>query len=1178
MPPRRRSSRSAQAAASNSAGPSAPAKRTRPIDPKTYRRPSPDEEVFSVKSVSDSSEERLTRGVEGELVDEPPTKRPRRGANGSSRHDSGGTLATRNGRLGGGRKSGVNEVDIVVLSDEDAGTNGDHSQRQAESAAASTLKEGSSEEDMEDLEEVELPARPRSGTGNEPERGDVEGENHEIIGDDDEEDEEEDDMMEEVDLEPGAEDNEAYAAAYEAADAAADEEGEGTGTDTSVPIFKDGKGQPGGISISLHGPQKRALELKLAAKRKGPVITHKDRTARLAAHKWMVLSVIAHTKARNELINDEALRDHLYTIVPNNFLEKLRLIHPKKVPVQNERVRMFESLLRDITRWWVSRFRLEPNMTAGAALRQPDPDSFNGLFPAPGRRVDGWVVETAKQREDRHREVRKLDAQKSKEVKKKVKGKGKAKVEDDAPTNAGEPKKEEEDEEKQKKRKAPFSEITLFGPGNSTQPHFLRLGDAAEPIYSAQELMSHARELVGSRETSAQLFASMCRALGIPSRLVVSVQAPSWSVAAAKIASTVGATAEKPKMTTLGKKRKAMRRIDTRTTDESEYFVARRKAEDVMTSDDESFTGGGNTTSAAEEDHSPKKKGIISRALASRQRLKNGTASKPASVASTASVASVPNSPSRTRASIADAAPSRQSRANGRPQRGIATKAQESSKEIAEISRDESKVPISRAKRKGKAKDAGPGTPEKNKDDDYRDEKWKNLEAPLEVEYRPKLRPMRAKQLKDTEIGSDNVTDVKPVDMTAPPTMWVEVFSKPWQRWITVDVVRNLVEPTGSRRMEPLPSDRSNRLIYVVAFEEDGYARDVTARYTRTLHSRISRMRPPATKRKGSTTLDEWWPKVVKAIHRPQKLERDAMEDVELGDAASREPMPSSVAAFKDHPVYALEKHLKRDEVIFPAKQAGTFQGTPVFLRRNVVLCRSARQWYNEGKVVREGEEALKWVRSRGYTLANKRAEEQARMEGGELPQEGLYADFQTVLYVPPPVAEDGTVPTNVFGNIDLFVPSMLPEGAAHLPYNGVGKVAKSLGIQYAEAIIGFEFRKHRSMPKMSGIVVAAKHHDALLDAYWTSEHVAAEREQNKRVERAIKNWKRLLNSLRITERVRREYGQDTAEKGADEEEAEMGREQEQEEDGDARAYRSLHAEHEQGEEGGGGGFMFDDE
>jgi hypothetical protein len=68
-------------------------------------------------------------------------------------------------------------------------------------------------------------------------------------------------------------------------------------------------------------------------------------------------------------------------------------------------------------------------------------------------------------------------------------------------------------------------------------------------------------------------------------------------------------------------------------------------------------------------------------------------------------------------------------------------------------------------------------------------------------------------------------------------------------------------------------------------------------------------------------------------------------------------------------------------------------------------------------------------------------------------------------------------VPKNNFGNIDLYVPSMLPHGAAHVPceiftvlrgkniplivmilvitVKGAVKVARQLGFDYAEAVVG---------------------------------------------------------------------------------------------------------------------------
>jgi len=61
-----------------------------------------------------------------------------------------------------------------------------------------------------------------------------------------------------------------------------------------------------------------------------------------------------------------------------------------------------------------------------------------------------------------------------------------------------------------------------------------------------------------------------------------------------------------------------------------------------------------------------------------------------------------------------------------------------------------------------------------------------------------------------------------------PPTQWTEVFSRPDGRWIPVDPIRNHVDKR--KYFEPPSHDKRNRMVYVLAFEEDGYARDVTQR------------------------------------------------------------------------------------------------------------------------------------------------------------------------------------------------------------------------------------------------------------------------------------------------------------------------------------------------------------
>ena len=58
--------------------------------------------------------------------------------------------------------------------------------------------------------------------------------------------------------------------------------------------------------------------------------------------------------------------------------------------------------------------------------------------------------------------------------------------------------------------------------------------DEGEVIKSEKSLMKHALMMRGSRDTSAQLFTALCRALGIPARLVASLQSVPWQAAIGK--------------------------------------------------------------------------------------------------------------------------------------------------------------------------------------------------------------------------------------------------------------------------------------------------------------------------------------------------------------------------------------------------------------------------------------------------------------------------------------------------------------------------------------------------------------------------------------------------------------------------------------------------------------------
>ena len=101
----------------------------------------------------------------------------------------------------------------------------------------------------------------------------------------------------------------------------------------------------------------------------------------------------------------------------------------------------------------------------------------------------------------------------------------------------------------------------------------------------------------------------------------------------------------------------------------------------------------------------------------------------------------------------------------------------------------------------------------------------------------------------------------------------------------------------------------------------------------------------------------------------------------------------------------------------------------------------------------------------------------------------------------------------------------MLPEGAVHIPRRGTVKICKRLGIDYAEAVTGFEFGYRMAVPIITGVVVAEEHLEAVMEEWEKDEAERARKEDEKRQKAAIGMWRKMLMGLRIVERVREEYG-----------------------------------------------------
>lgn len=351
------------------------------------------------------------------------------------------------------------------------------------------------------------------------------------------------------------------------------------------------------------------------------------------------------------------------------------------------------------------------------------------------------------------------------------------------------------------------------------------------------------------------------------------------------------------------------------------------------------------------------------------------------------------------------------------------------------------------------------------------------------------------------------------------PVFWVEAFNAAYQKWTAVDATVLGMVSSKPSRFEPPASYDLNTTSYVVAFEEDGSAKDVTKRYTRAYNAKTRRNRVEATE--GG---NKWWRKALETFRRSHGLDRDQVEDAELAQKELAEGMPNSIQDFKDHPYYVLERHLKRHEIIWPKREiaktsAGKNAGVEsVYRRSDVQHVRSADKWYRFGREIKPGEQPVKHVPARsrrGKDLSMDDMED----DDGDPTTTPLYAYFQTELYVPPPVVR-GRVPRNQYGNLDVYVPSMIPPGASHIRHAQAAKAARLISIDFADAVTGFQFKGRHGTAVVSGVIVAQEYKEAVEAIIAGFEHEHENRLAEEQSRECLRLWRRFYTGLKIAERI----------------------------------------------------------
>ncbi|KAG1358767.1 DNA repair protein RAD4 [Cocos nucifera] len=387
---------------------------------------------------------------------------------------------------------------------------------------------------------------------------------------------------------------------------------------------------------------------------------------------------------------------------------------------------------------------------------------------------------------------------------------------------------------------------------------------------------------------------------------------------------------------------------------------------------------------------------------------------------------------------------------------------------------------------------------------------------------------------------------------TGPPLYWAEVYCSGETltgRWVHVDAANGIVD--GEDKVEAAVAAFRRPLKYVIAFAGNG-AKEVTRRYCmhwyKIASQRISSqwwdtvLAPLKELESGATggivqleALEENVPsdpgkKVNKSLALEPPAEqtristRNSLEDLELETRALTEPLPTNQLAFKNHHLYALEKWLNKNQVLHPkGPLLGYCSGHPVYPRSCVQTLQTKQRWLREGLQVKPNEIPAKVVKGSRKVNNFQTSEPSVLEEDVGEPALELYGKWQ-LEPLQLPHAINGIVPKNERGQVEVWSEKCLPPGTVHLRLPRLIPVAKRLEVDFAPAMVGFEYRNGRCFPMFEGIVVCREFKDAIMEAYAEEEERREAEERKRNESQALSRWFQLLSSIVTRQRLKNSY------------------------------------------------------
>jgi len=261
----------------------------------------------------------------------------------------------------------------------------------------------------------------------------------------------------------------------------------------------------------------------------------------------------------------------------------------------------------------------------------------------------------------------------------------------------------------------------------------------------------------------------------------------------------------------------------------------------------------------------------------------------------------------------------------------------------------------------------------------------------------------------------------------------------------------------------------------------------------------------------------------VKPKKQSKKPVKKSIKSSMLTKKWNNHEIPINLKKLRVHPKFVAARHVKRYEIIWPTDTAPITQIEidenileDVYLRKNVRTLHTRGTWIQKARMVREGEVPAKKIAN---WMQNKKQNKAKDYKGSELFGKWQVDHFQ------PPVAVNGKVPRNDYGNCDLHHACMLPLGTTWITdlNNGVfSRVCRTLEVDAAKAVIGFH--PSRRYPLTDGYVICKEFEKQVMEAYYEKCGYDDEHKKEERKMRTRKLWQKAYRGVLIQKKLERMY------------------------------------------------------